>query len=160
MKGLWCTHCHTELSKELYKHDRLEPGEAFQPRPDSTLRNKSLEEIAQVLNLSMEQMAGHLDPKVVMDDGGRDEGNTVGAWKSAEQGRENAPIGVIATDGRNPVVSKDVDGDISVKLLAMNPDHVDRFAAENGVAPSYDAATQGRDYWLSPGVPHLSLIHI
>lgn len=159
MKGLWCTNCHTELSKELYKHDHLEPGKAFQPGPGHTIRTGSLEAIAQALGLDPDQMAAELDPKVVPGKDGRDTGNTAGPWKTAKQGRENAPIGVIATDGKNPVVSKDSDGDISVKLLAANPDHLSRFAADKGVAPSYDAATHGRDYWLSPGVPHCSDCH-
>jgi hypothetical protein len=159
MKGLWCTNCHNGLSKELYKHDRLEPGKAFQPAQDRTLRGKSLEEIAAALRMGMEEVTGHLDPKVVLDGRNRDTGTTAAAWKSAGQGRENASIGVIATDGRNPIIRKDADGDVSVELLAMNPDLVDQFSASRGVAPSYDAATRGRDYWLSPGVPHCSDCH-
>jgi hypothetical protein len=156
MKGLWCTNCHTELSKELYKHDHLEPGEAFQPHPDHTLRSRSLNDIAHALGLIPDQISDHLDPKVVLDEEGRDIGSTTGAWKTAQQGRENAWIGVIATDGGQPVINRDEDGDASVKLLSMNPDEADRFSSEKGVTASYDAATQGRDYWLSPGVPHCS----
>jgi hypothetical protein len=160
MKGLWCTNCHTELSKELYRNDHLEPGEAFQPDPDDTLRSKSLKDIALALGLNSDQIVDYLDPKVVLDANGRDTGNTAGAWKTARQGRENAPIGVIASDGRNPVFNQDSDGDISVKLLAMNPDDLVRFSDQKGIAPSYDVATQGRDYWLSPGVPHCSDCHL
>jgi hypothetical protein len=100
-----------------------------------------------------------MDPKVVMDASGKDIGNTVGAWKSAKQGRLNAPIGVIATDGKNPIIQKDSDGDVSVELLSMNPDLVSQFASKKAVAPPYDAATHGRDYWLSPGVPHCADCH-
>ncbi len=159
MKGLWCTNCHSDLSKELYKQDRLAAGEAFNPKPDATLRGKSLEEIAKALNLTVAQLTARMDPKVVMDGSGKDIGNTVGAWKSAKQGRLNAPIGVIATDGKNPVIQKDADGDVSVELLSMNPDLVSQFASRKAVAPPYDAATQGRDYWLSPGVPHCADCH-
>jgi hypothetical protein len=159
MKGLWCTNCHTDLSKELYKRDRLASGEAFKPKPENTLRGKSLEEIAQALNMTVPQVIARLDPKVVMDAAGKDTGNTIGAWKSAKQGRENASIGVIATDGKNPIIRKDADGDVSVELLAMDPNLVGQFASRKAVAPSYDAATQGRDYWLSPGVPHCADCH-
>jgi hypothetical protein len=159
MKGLWCTNCHTDLSKELYKHDRLASGEAFKPGQENTLRGKSLGEIAQALNMTVPQVIARLDPKVVTDAAGRDTGTTAGAWKSAKQGRENAPIGVIATDGKNPIIRKDADGDVSVELLAANPDLVGQFASRKAVAPSYDAATQGRDYWLSPGVPHCADCH-
>jgi len=159
MKGLWCTNCHSDLSKELYKQDRLAAGEAFNPKPDATLRGKSLEEIAKGLNLTVAQLTARMDPKVVMDASGRDIGNTVGAWKSAKQGRLNAPIGVIATDGKNPIIQKDSDGDVSVELLSMNPDLVSQFASKKPVTPPYDAATHGRDYWLSPGVPHCADCH-
>jgi hypothetical protein len=159
MKGLWCTNCHNALSKELYKYDRLASGEAFHPDPDHTLRGKSLEEIAAALRWNPEQIKENLDPKVSFDDKGRDAGFTSGPWKSAGEGRENAPIGVIATDGKNPLISRDSDGDISVELLDMNPDNVDQYRDKKAVAPSYDAATQGRDYWLSPGVPHCADCH-
>jgi hypothetical protein len=159
MKGLWCTNCHTVLSKELYKHDALATGEAFRPGQEDTLRSKSLEEIARALNTTVPQLTAMLDPKAAMDANGRDVGNTVDAWKSAKQGRDNAPIGVIATDGKNPIIQKDADGDVSVELLAMNPNLVSQYASRKAVAPSYDAATQGRDYWLSPGVPHCADCH-
>jgi hypothetical protein len=123
------------------------------------LRGKSLEEIAKALNITVAQVTARLDPKVVMDASGKDIGNTIGAWKSAKQGRLNAPIGVIATDGKNPIIHKDADGDVSVELLSMNPDLVSQFASKKAVAPPYDAATHGRDYWLSPGVPHCADCH-
>ncbi len=34
-----------------------------------------------------------------------------------------------------------------------------RVWSSKGVAPPYDAAIQGRDYWLSPGVPHCADCH-
>jgi hypothetical protein len=159
MKGLWCTNCHSDLSKELYKHDRLAAGTAFNPKKENTLRGRSIEEIAQALNMTVPQMTAHLDPKVVMDSARKDTGPTARAWKSAKQGRQSALIGVIATDGKNPSVRKDADGDISVELLSMNPDLADQYSARKAAAPSYDAATQGRDYWLSPGVPHCADCH-
>jgi hypothetical protein len=159
MKGLWCTNCHNGLSKELYKYDRLDPGEAFNPKPDHTLRGKSLQDIAQALNLKTGAIPEFIDPKVKTDDKGHDTGFSDAAWKSARQGRQTAAIGVVATDGKNPIISKDSDGDVSVALLDGNPNEVSRYQDKKAVAPPYDAATQGRDYWLSPGVPHCADCH-
>jgi hypothetical protein len=159
MKGLWCTNCHNGLSKELYKYDQLAPGEAFRPKPDHSLRGKSLQDIAQAMNLKTNQIAELLDPKIVINEKGRDIGYSSEAWKSAKQGRLTAAIGVIATDGKNPILSKDSDGDISVALLDANPNNVDQYRDKKAVAPSYEAATQARDYWLSPGVPHCADCH-
>ena len=158
-KGLWCTNCHNDVSKELYKSDRLEPGEAFHPNPDHSLRGKSLEEIAQGLHMSVADLTAQLDPKVRLDPTGHDRGSTNAAWRTAAEGRVTASIGVVATDGKNPIVSKDADGDVSVKLVDMNPNLVAAHQSEKGVAPPYDAATQGRDYWISPGVPHCADCH-
>lgn len=158
-KGLWCTNCHSGVSKELYKHDRLAPGEAFGPDPGHTIRGRSLDEIAATLKMSPAELAAQLDPKVNLDGSGHDIGPGSAGWRSAKAGRENAPIGVIATDGQNPVTTKDADGDISVALLDPDPNRVDRYKDRRGVAPPYDAATQGRDYWLSPGVPHCADCH-
>ena len=74
----------------------------------------------------------------------------------------SAPNATSCTES-NPslfIIPTNSDGDVSVKLLAANPDDLELFSAEKGVAPSYDAATQGRDYWLSPGVPHCSDCHL
>ena len=159
MKGLWCTNCHNNISKELYKRDALEPGQAFTPGPNQTIRGKSLDEIARALNMSPTQLKAAIDPKVCLDGQGRDIGPGADAWASAKAGRQTAAIGVVATDGRNPIVSKDVDGDISVKLIDANPNRAGQHIAEKGVAAPYEAATQGRDYWLSPGVPHCADCH-
>ena len=159
MKGLWCTNCHNNISKELYKRDALEPGQAFAPGPNQTIRGNSLDEIARALNMSPTQLKAAIDPKVCLDGQGRDIGPGADAWASAKAGRQTAAIGVVATDGRAPIVSKDIDGDISVKLIDPNPNHAGQHTAEKGVAAPYEAATQGRDYWLSPGVPHCADCH-
>jgi hypothetical protein len=159
MKGLWCTNCHNNISKELYKHDALEPGKAFTPGPGETLRGNSLDEIARALDMSPSQLTAAIDSKVCLDSQGRDIGSGADAWASLKAGRQTAAIGVVATDGRNPIVSKDADGDISVKLIDTNPNRSGQHAAEKGVAAPYEAATQGRDYWLSPGVPHCADCH-
>ncbi len=158
-KGLWCTNCHSGVSKELYKFDRLEAGESFQPDPEHTLRGRSLDEIGRALQVSRAELAAQLDPKVVLDNAGRDAGPSAAAWKSAREGRQTAAIGVVATDGRNPIITKDADGDVSVSLLDANPNRLDQHKDRKGVTPPYDAATQGRDYWLSPGVPHCADCH-
>src|SRR5512146_2951633 len=62
------------------------------------------------------------------------------------------------------MVSKDEDGDVSVSILSANP-AVDvktlklPAGATGATAVPYDAATHGRDYWLSPGAPHCADCH-
>ncbi len=62
------------------------------------------------------------------------------------------------------MVSKDEDGDINVSILSANP-AVDiktlklPAGATGATAVPYDAATHGRDYWLSPGAPHCADCH-
>ena len=109
--------------------------------------------------MSVDALTAQLDPRVALDASGMDSGLTDTPWRSAKEGRHTAPVGVIASDGKNPLVVKDADGDVSVKLIDMNPNRVTEHAGEKAVAPSYDAATQGRDYWLSPGVPHCADCH-
>ncbi len=159
VKGLWCTNCHNQVSRELYKHDNLQPGKAHHPDPANTLRDDSLEDIAKGLGMTLDELLANLDPKVKPDAKGRDTGETLNAWKSAAQGRTTAAIGVIATNGKSPIIHKDADGDVSVVLLDANPNHVAQHADQKGVAAPYEAATQGRDYWLSPGVPHCADCH-
>ncbi len=159
MKGLWCTNCHNDVSRELYKRDALEPGKAFTPAAGQTARGGSLDDIARALGITTQELEARIDPKVSLDAQGHDTGPGADAWKSAKAGRTTAAIGVIATDGRAPIVTRDADGDISVKLLDPNPNHAAQYAAMKGVAAPYEAATQGRDYWLSPGVPHCADCH-
>ncbi len=159
MKGLWCTNCHSSISKELYTRDRLAPGRAFAPKPEETLRDDTLEEIADALELTRKELLAKLDPKVVPNAMKHDEGESVAPWLSKSDGRETAAIGVVAGDGVKPIVTKDGDGDASVKLIDPNPDNVAAHANEKGVAVAYDAATSGRDYWLSPGEPHCADCH-
>ncbi len=159
IKGLWCTNCHNNITRELYKHDNLQPGKAFDPAPEHTLRDNSLEEIAEAIGMSVEELKANLDPKVVKNADGEDTGTTLNTWKSAADGRTTPAIAVIATDGKNPVISKDADNDVNVKILDANPSHASQFAEENGFAAPYEAATHGRDYWLSPGEPHCADCH-
>lgn len=158
-KGLWCTNCHNQISRELYKKDNLPSGKAFEPGAENTLRDDSLEDIARGLGMSLDALKASLDPKVSLNAEGEDVGPTLDAWVPASQGRNTAAIAVIATDGKNPVVTKDGDGDVNVSILDANPQNASKHAAKNGFAAPYDAATHGRDYWLSPGVPHCADCH-
>jgi len=158
MKGLWCTNCHTQVARELYKHDNLAPEEAFHPDPAHTIRDDSFEDIAKALGVTPETLGAMLDPKVKMDKNGHDTGHNLDPWRSSKE-RTTAAIAVIATQNGGPVVTKDSDGDINVQLLSANPNKAADFKDKGGFAAPYEAATHGRDYWLSPGVPHCADCH-
>jgi hypothetical protein len=161
-KGLWCTNCHNQLSRELYQRDNLK--NAFK-QTGETLRNKSLDEIAAALGVSKETLISkYIDPKVVENDKGEDTPGESGILLTWAKKRLVPDIAVIALKGNGPMVTKDEDGDINVKILSANP-AVDTASlklpkgATGAMAVPYDAATHGRDYWLSPGVPHCADCH-
>lgn len=66
-------------------------------------------------------------------------------------------IAVIEVADGGPVVAKDEDGDVNVHILSANPGDASKH--KNGAAVPYEAATHGRDYWLSPGEPHCADCH-
>ena len=161
-KGLWCTNCHNQLSRELYQRDNLE--NAFK-QTGTTLRNKSLDEIAAAIGVSKQELIDkYMDPKVVPDAKGHDTPGKSGILLTWAQKRLVPDIAVIALKGNGPLVSKDEDGDINVSILSANP-AVDPKSlklpkgATGAMAVPYDAATNGRDYWLSPGAPHCADCH-
>lgn len=161
-KGLWCTNCHSQLSRELYQRDNL--TNAFR-QEGTTLRNKSLDEIAAAIGVSRQELEQkYLDPKVVLNAKGEDTPGESGILLTWAKKRTVADIAVIALKGNGPLVSKDEDGDISVSILSANP-AVDIASlklpagATGAAAVPYDAATHGRDYWLSPGAPHCADCH-
>ena len=161
-KGLWCTNCHSPLTRELYQRDNL--TNAYK-QEGKTIRNKSLDEIAAAIGVSTEQLKSeYLDPKVVLDANGHDTPGKSGILKTWSAERASPDIAIIALQGNGPLVSKDVDGDVSVSILSANP-AVDPKSlklpagATGATAVSYDAASQGRDYWLSAGVPHCADCH-
>jgi hypothetical protein len=161
-KGLWCTNCHSQLSRELYQRDNLK--NAFKQEGE-TIRNKSLDEIAKTIGVSRKELeTKYLDPKVVLDDKGHDTPGKSGILLTWAQERLVPDIAVIALKGKGPMVSKDEDGDINVVPLSANP-AVDIASlklpegATGAAAVPYDAATKGRDYWLSPGAPHCADCH-
>jgi hypothetical protein len=161
-KGLWCTNCHTQLTRELYQRDNLK--NAFL-QEGTTLRNKSLDEIAKAIGVTRAVLESkYLDPKVVLNARGEDTPEASGILLTWAQKRLVPDIAVIALQGKGPMVSKDEDGDISVSILSANP-AVDvkslklPAGATGAMAVPYDAATHGRDYWLSPGAPHCADCH-
>lgn len=161
-KGLWCTNCHNQLSRELYQRDNLE--NAFK-QTGQTLRDKPLSEIAAAIGVSQRELEEkYLDPKVVLNGKGEDTPGKSGILLTWAEKRTVPDIAVIALQGNGPLVSKDADGDINVSILSANP-AVDPASLElpkgatGAAAVPYDAATHGRDYWLSPGAPHCADCH-
>lgn len=161
-KGLWCTNCHNQLSRELYQRDKI--TNAFKQRGE-TLRNKSLDEIAKAIGVTTEVLTSkYLDPKAVLNDKGEDTPGKSGVLLTWAKDRLVADIAVIALKGKGPLVTKDEDGDIKVSILSPDPS-VDVAGLElpegatGAAAVPYSAATNGRDYWLSPGAPHCADCH-
>jgi hypothetical protein len=161
-KGLWCTNCHNQLSRELYQRDNL--TNAF-TETGTTIRNKSLPEIAAAIGVSVSELERkYIDPKVVPDGKGHDTPGKSGILLTWAKERTVPDIAVIALKGNGPMVSKDADGDVSVVPLSANP-AVDIASLElpagatGAAAVPYDAATNGRDYWLSSGAPHCADCH-
>ncbi len=162
-KGLWCTNCHSQISRELYQRDNL--THAFKQEGE-TLRNKSLQEIAKALGMKdIKQLADtYLDPKVVLNSKGEadvSKSHALDFWKSDHM---TPDIAVIALKGNGPLVSKDVDGDINVSILSANPKaKIDSSKLPKGATGStavpYSAATHGKEYWLSAGEPHCANCH-
>jgi hypothetical protein len=161
-KGLWCTNCHNQLSRELYQRDNLE--NAFK-QTGTTIRNKSLDEIAKAIGVSTQDLATkYMDPKVVPTKDGGDDPEKSGIMLTWAAKRLVPDIAVIALKGKGPMVNKDEDGDVNVVPLSANP-AVDIKSiklpegATGALAVPYEAATNGRDYWLSPGAPHCADCH-
>jgi mono/diheme cytochrome c family protein len=161
-KGLWCTNCHSQLSRELYQRDNL--TNAFK-QEGTTIRNKSLDEIAKAIGITTDELKSkYLDPKVVLNDKGEDTPGKSGILKTWAKDRMVPDIAVIALKDGGPMGSKDEDGDFNVTILSANP-AVDikklklPAGATGATAVPYDAATHGRDYWLSPGAPHCADCH-
>ena len=161
-KGLWCTNCHNQLTRELYQRDDL--TNAFKQQ-GKTLRDKPLEQIAAAVGTTPDELKTRfLDPKVVLDDKGHDTPGKSGILETWAVKRLVPDIAVIAMAADGPLVTKDEDGDINVTILSANP-AVDvkslklPAGATGAAAVPYDAATHGRDYWLSAGVPHCADCH-
>jgi hypothetical protein len=149
-KGLYCTHCHNRLSRELYKADHLE--DAVRQDGD-TLRAASLDGIASGLGVTKDALIrDYLDPRVPLKGEDTDSG-VLRTWD--RQGQKIADIARIKVDDKGQIVmtQPDEDGDRSVIVVDPDPD------GHEGLAVPYDAATHGRDYWLAPGEPHCADCH-
>ncbi len=161
-KGMWCTNCHNQLSRELYQRDDLE--NAFK-QTGKTIRNKSLNEIAKAIGVTRKTLEEkYLDPKVVLDKNGHDTPGKSGVLLTWAKDRLVPDIGVIAMKDGAPLVTKDEDGDINVSLLSANPSaklsSLQLPEEATGIAAvPYSAASHGKDYWLSAGVPHCADCH-
>ncbi len=151
-KGLWCTNCHNQLSRELYQRDNLKNG--FTQEGES-IRSKSLEEIAKAIGVSKQELIDkYIDPRVPLKGEDKDSGVML-TWAKK---RLVPDIAVIEVKDGSPVVNKDKDGDPNVKILSANPSSAKDF--KNGLAVPYGAATHGGDYWLSAGEPHCADCHL
>jgi len=162
-KGLWCTNCHSQITRELYQRDNI--THAFK-QEGTTLRNKSLETIAKALGMKdIKELADtYLDPKIVLDSKGKadvEKSHVLDYWNSNHM---TPDIAVIALKGNGPLVTKDADGDINVSILSANP--MTKIAkadlpkgATGSTAVPYSAATHGKEYWLSAGEPHCANCH-
>jgi len=150
-KGLYCTNCHNILSRELYKADNL--SDAVN-QTGKTLRNKSLKIISNELGITEKTLIDdYLNPKSPQQ--GKDYSSGVyRIWDRS--GQTIADIARIKTDdkGQPVLTAPDSDGDQSVIIVDTNPN------GKQGMAVPYDAATHGRDYWLSAGEPHCADCHV
>ncbi len=161
-KGLWCTNCHNQLSRELYQRDNL--TQAFWQKGE-TIRDRSLDDIAKAIGISTRELTDQwMDPKTkpsTFSAKAADMKNILRVW---DRKRLVPDIGIIATKDGKPLIHKDEDGDPNITLLSTNP-AVDIASlklpegADGAMAVPYDAASDGRDYWLSPGVPHCADCH-
>jgi hypothetical protein len=161
-KGLWCTNCHNQLARELYQRDHI--THAFRQEGE-TLRNKSLAEIAQAIGVSEQELQHkYLDPKVVLDPNGHDTPGKSGILLTWAKERLVPDLAIIAMQGDKPLIRKDEDGDANVVILSADPkansEGIKLPEGATGARPvAYDAATDGRDYWLAPGEPHCADCH-
>ena len=152
----------TSCLAELYQRDNLK--NAFL-QTGSTIRNKSLDEIAKAIGISTKELTSkYMDPKVIPDADGHDTPGKSGILLTWAKKRLIPDIAVIALKGKGPMVNKDEDGDINVIPLSANP-AVDIKSlklpegATGAAAVPYSAATNGHDYWLSAGAPHCADCH-
>jgi hypothetical protein len=172
-KGIWCTNCHSQVQREMYKADDLgtNGGTAYNPDPADTVRDAtSLADLASQLNA-----AGITPPPVTgeatfsqtlleeMLDPGTHRANdyTALAW---DPGRTT---GNIASVSVNQTIANgaDSDGEYQVYIVGLDPNNVPANDLTGMPAPpdsglvSYDVADDARDYWLSVGAPKCADCH-
>ncbi len=130
IRGLYCTHCHNHLARELYRGDDLTDPVAQTGR---TLRNQPVQEVIRIVagGDTKKFQDFFADPKV----------RTAGE-----------PLYTYYAENKGTILARSVKGkDGKVKFLPWN--------AGTGEAVSYASASGGNDWWLSPGVPHCADCH-
>jgi len=114
-KGLWCTNCHNELSRVLYKADNLAAGEAHDPDAAHTVRDATdLDDLATQLNAATDDFGTPLTyPTSAMIGGGSDVAFTADLLKSMIDPRVNHTGVGAAAVGASGVTdwTEDKDGD-------------------------------------------------
>jgi hypothetical protein len=131
LRGLYCTHCHNALSQALYAADDLSSAAAQEGK---TLRNAPIPEILKAVAGGDEKRfrSSFADPVVEAP------GDPLRSYYASHTG---------ATMVR---ASKDAGG--KLQLGAWN-------AAQGDPVP-YDAASAGKDWWLSASEPHCADCHL
>jgi hypothetical protein len=165
-RGLWCTNCHTQLGQEIWKAENcpdLINGDCI----DNPRGQPTLAAVASAAGLS-----GELEAIAMLDPNSVDLHNT-GFGDLTHMPWDNtvadANLATIEVNGGVPQGTVDADGDFSVRILDFCTTDDCVAAAQvvldgegNGsvaVAVPFDAATDGRDHWLSPGEPHCADCH-
>jgi len=131
LRGLYCTNCHNALSQELYRYDELTNAAMQEGR---TLRNKPIKEIiAAVAKGDAIKFKNYFADPIV------------GAQGDPLKSYYENHIGAVLVRA-----SKDEAG--KLRLLAWND--------KEGDPVTYDAASNGNDWWLSAGEPHCADCHL
>ncbi len=131
LRGLYCTNCHNRLSQALYAADDLSSAAAQEGK---TLRNKPIGEVVKAV-------------------AGGDEKRFRSAFADPVVEAEGAPLrGYYASHTGATMVRASKDAAGKLRLAAWN-------AAEGDPVP-YDAASAGKDWWLSAAEPHCADCHL
>ncbi len=130
-RGLYCSNCHNQLSRELYNNDDLQNAAT---QEGASLRNKTLAEVVTTVANGDEKKFRqyYADPVVGA------EGDPLYAYYGKHTGATLVKA------------SKDSTG--KLQLLPWN--------AKEGDAVPYDGASAGQDWWLAAGEPHCADCHI
>ncbi len=131
LRGLYCTNCHNLLSQALYAADDLASGTAQEGK---TLRNRPLDEIVKAV-------------------AGGDQKRFRSFFADPVVEAEGAPLrSYYASHVGAPMVRASKGADGTLRLAAWN--------ASEGDAVPYDAASAGKDWWLSASEPHCADCHL
>ncbi len=130
LRGLYCTNCHNHLSHELYRHDDISSAAT---QEGTTLRNKAVSEIiATVAGGDTKRFRDYFADPVV--------------------GAGGNPLLAYYADHKSMVMARSTkSSDGKIDILPWND--------KKGEAVPYEAASAGKDWWLSPGEPHCADCH-